>query len=679
MKKLTILSLLFLCYTMSAQSVQRVFLESSTTPVAQIQETLIGNSLPLNVQSGIVHPASNVMSKLKKPSSIGLQISNRYDFTRKVYQNNSADLVLGAITTTPDSTTLAVFTNGTSDYISNHAVGAVYGFNYDGWGVNKFADHDQVTVDSIYVSGYYSIYDTLQTDSIRVTIFNGADGFNQPFSGVQYNAGTYSSLNPTAQPTLKTLHYSGSALQGRQGGPTASNARVVSYALTDQDSGYVDIAVGIPNGLTMNGDEILGVFIEYIPGGLTASDTINFQSGVSDLNTFAFYYYREANTASPKGHFIRSFDSTSTNCSNFLFSESRYAAWQGPSSWRNDMTSANASYSHLIAVHASGQSTAYLCSNMPQPYLTDRTVCEGDSITNYSYNDTIGSGISLVWYEDSLSAQGSFSIDTVMSTDTITMFLEYMSVDSCFSDRTRINFYPAPKYADTLYLQTCDSFFPYLNASINSDTTITVVFNSLRQCDSSVTYQIEYHPVKNLNINYDPNLSTAYVLSAPEDSVVWDVNQTNIQADSIILSSSGLVKTVTYNGIGCLGDTSMLHLTMAFDTAQYYIDTVSLTVMDTLVIDVSMIGINPPVFEYQVKVFPNPTTGILFIELPQAMVTQSYEMEIRNALGQSMFSAALNQQQTQVNLSAFTALGNYTLLLKDAGGSVIDSRVIILQ
>jgi hypothetical protein len=40
-----------------------------------------------------------------------------------------------------------------------------------------------------------------------------------------------------------------------------------------------------------------------------------------------------------------------------LFSETRYAAWQSPSDWRNDQTSINMSFSHLIWVTASGNST----------------------------------------------------------------------------------------------------------------------------------------------------------------------------------------------------------------------------------------------------------------------------------------------------------------------------------
>ena len=109
------------------------------------------------------------------------------------------------------------------------------------------------------------------------------------------------------------------------------------------------------------------------------------------------------------------------------------------------------------------------------------------------------------------------------------------------------------------------------------------------------------------------------------------------------------------------------------------IDTVYLTVTDTLIIDVSLIGINPPTFEYQVLVYPNPTSSYLYVDVPQNMISQSYSMEIKNSIGQSVFGIAMNQPQIQINFNSFGAAGSYTLSIKDSGGNVVDTRVIILQ
>lgn len=288
----------------------------------------------------------------------GGALDANYDYTDFLYQFYSSDMVLGAITTTPDSSTVIIYSDGTPGYSYNHAVGALYDFNYYGWGDNEFNETDQVTIDSLFVIGGYDIYNSSDVDKIRFTIFKGANSFAAPFSGVQYPAGTFAALDPAAQATMKTMDYAGSTSDGNQGGPTASNTLTIDYTLSTADTSVAVVGVEVPNGgLTMNGNELLGIFIEYLPGGNATSDTINYQTASGDINPFAFYYYREGNTSAPQGYFIQDYDSTSTNCSNFLFNTTRYAAHPTASAWRNDQTSINGMYSHLIWVAASGTST----------------------------------------------------------------------------------------------------------------------------------------------------------------------------------------------------------------------------------------------------------------------------------------------------------------------------------
>jgi hypothetical protein len=154
------------------------------------------------------------------------------------------------------------------------------------------------------------------------------------------------------------MAYAGDSDGGVAGGVSATTTTVIDYNLSTADSGVAVVGVEVPNGgFSLMGDELLGIFIEYLPGGLTATDTIDYSNNTGDINPFYFYYYREGNTSAPQGYFIQDYDSTSTNCSNFLFSETRYAAWTGTSAWRNDQTSINMSYSHLISLRASGTSS----------------------------------------------------------------------------------------------------------------------------------------------------------------------------------------------------------------------------------------------------------------------------------------------------------------------------------
>ena len=117
-----------------------------------------------------------------------------------------------------------------------------------------------------------------------------------------------------------------------------------------------------------------------------------------------------------------------------------------------------------------------------------------------------------------------------------------------------------------------------------------------------------------------------------------------------------------------------------FDTIYLtQIDTVTLTVMDTLIIDISLIGTNPPMFAYQLLVYPNPTRDFIFIDIPASLQLLGYSIEIVNALGQTMFISTLTQSQLQVNLNTIGATGTYSLVIKDSTGLIVDTRMIVLQ
>ena len=90
-------------------------------------------------------------------------------------------------------------------------------------------------------------------------------------------------------------------------------------------------------------------------------------------------------------------------------------------------------------------------------------------------------------------------------------------------------------------------------------------------------------------------------------------------------------------------------------------------------------GVNPTALEYNLQIYPNPTNDYLILDIPEEMKGQQYSFVITNAAGQSMYSDFLNQAQLQINLKNFASSGTYTLQIKDSGGNVVDTRVIILQ
>ena len=90
-------------------------------------------------------------------------------------------------------------------------------------------------------------------------------------------------------------------------------------------------------------------------------------------------------------------------------------------------------------------------------------------------------------------------------------------------------------------------------------------------------------------------------------------------------------------------------------------------------------GVNSTALEYNLQIYPNPTNDYLILDIPEEMIGQHYSFVITNAAGQSMYSDFLNQAQLQINLKNFASSGTYTLSIKDSGGNVVDTRVIILQ
>ena len=117
-----------------------------------------------------------------------------------------------------------------------------------------------------------------------------------------------------------------------------------------------------------------------------------------------------------------------------------------------------------------------------------------------------------------------------------------------------------------------------------------------------------------------------------------------------------------YNGNGCT-----------------YIDTVLLSVTDTLVIDVNFVGLNPIQYEYSLKAYPNPTNDMLFIDSPINFITQGYSIEVKNSLGQSIYQGPINQSQIQLDLTTWGAGGLYFLHLYDSTNNLMDVKKIVIK
>lgn len=324
-----------------------------------------------NVELGTPEPVSTdkLITLSQQLSKVqGGAVNYLYDYTGFVdgFYGSSLTLNTYIIPTFPDSSTVWVSSSGSNINTWNHAWGAVYDPSYYGWAPNDFAPGDVVSVDSVYFAGAYSVMTGLSgnADSVKISLIKGTAGATgSPFSGVYYNAGTFSLHDPTAQPAMTTLDYEGSTSHGAgvAGLPAASNAAEFYYAFDYTDSADAVFGVEITN-FTLDGGEDLGVYIEYLPDGASTSDTVDMSTNTGDVNLFAPYVMIDEET-NATGVFILDHDTTTQNCGVFVGPSTRYSEWSGGMSFLNDMTMPVASRSHYIYVKMSGTSTVDIDEN----------------------------------------------------------------------------------------------------------------------------------------------------------------------------------------------------------------------------------------------------------------------------------------------------------------------------
>jgi hypothetical protein len=146
-------------------------------------------------------------------------------------------------------------------------------------------------------------------------------------------------------------------------------------------------------------------------------------------------------------------------------------------------------------------------------------------------------------------------------------------------------------------------------------------------------------------------------------------------------------KTITYNytnSNNCSG--SATRSTIVFDTTgivcsstKYDTITTHISVTDTLIIKAHFAGLNNIIGTTEIKIYPNPTSDIIYINTGDFTQLSGSTIKITDALGKSVFSSLINQQLFTINTSQFGARGVYTVQIMDGNQIVKDTRKIVLQ
>ena len=105
----------------------------------------------------------------------------------------------------------------------------------------------------------------------------------------------------------------------------------------------------------------------------------------------------------------------------------------------------------------------------------------------------------------------------------------------------------------------------------------------------------------------------------------------------------------------------------------------TITVTDTLLINMGITGFNPVSYNNTIRIFPNPANNQITIDYGNFSSLIGYQLVIENSLGQQMFQTAINQQTSIISLGTWTGNGLYFVHIIDLQGNTIDIRKIVLQ
>ena len=105
-------------------------------------------------------------------------------------------------------------------------------------------------------------------------------------------------------------------------------------------------------------------------------------------------------------------------------------------------------------------------------------------------------------------------------------------------------------------------------------------------------------------------------------------------------------------------------------------DTIAVT--DTLIIDVPT-GLSSPNDANKIKVYPNPTNNLIFIDNGNLSLISNQSLKIMNDIGQQVFSSPINVPFFTVDLSQFGGSGTYFIQILDLSNQIIQEKKIILQ
>jgi len=186
----------------------------------------------------------------------------------------------------------------------------------------------------------------------------------------------------------------------------------------------------------------------------------------------------------------------------------------------------------------------------------------------------------------------------------------------------------------------------------------------------------------------DPNPSYVWQSDLGQDFQTLNNFGNYLGANTAILNIANMqlanhnqsIRVISTSG-NCI-DTSDVAIINILDTCITNVtvyDTLLTTVTDTLIINATITGLNPPSNQNTIKVFPNPANTHITVDYGNFTSMNGYTLTIVNSIGQTVFTTAINQQTSYLDLSTWTGTGIYYVQLIDTQNNTIENRKIVIQ
>lgn len=302
--------------------------------------------------------------------------------------------------------------------------------------------------------------------------------------------------------------------------------------------------------------------------------------------------------------------------------------------------------------------------------MSDTFVCDGSNITLYADNAS-----SYVW-----SSGDSSSTTTVMPLVSTEYYVTITETSGCvFFDSVFVDVHPVPTI-------TTD----WSDTTICSGTVVTVIANGADTYlwDNDATYDTTTSNIAQLS----PLTTTVFTVygttSGCTDSATVNVNvlqspDLNLEEEYEITEDNILILGVTggyasYNWSNGETDETILIIgdSLGVGTYTYWVNATAsngcFSADTTTIIVLEGVGFKDNTIKDQIKIYPNPSSGIIFIETPKDNLTYT----IMNIYGEVLLVHTNRSNKTQLNLSKLPK-GTYFMQIQYNQRIVTTQKIIL--